>query len=142
MFQRSRFFATSIFVLMIALASCGQPAVTTAPQPTVIPESKVVIHMTTTSDWTDFRLVSGGTWSNSKVTSSSPEATSATIEGDLVSLSQPLTRAEAGKEVELTLEVLFRGLDPSSQLVFEIQRGFIGWTRVEISTMWMGNLRC
>jgi hypothetical protein len=66
--------------------------------------------------------------------SSSPEATTATIEGNLISLSQPLARAQAGKEVGMTLDVFFDDMIPYDQVVFEIQRGFIGSTQVEIST--------
>lgn len=126
--------------LTIALAACGRPVATPTStpiptlSPTLIPTGAAVIHVTTTSDWTNFRLMSGGMWSNSTLVSSSSEATNATIEGNLISLSQPLARAEAGNSVELTLEVLFGGLDPSSQVAFEIQRGYIGWTQVEIST--------
>lgn len=126
--------------LTIALAACGRSVATSTstpiptPSPTLIPAGTAVIHVKTTSDWTKFRLVSGGVWSNSTLLSSSPEATSANIEGNLIRLEQPLARAEAGKEVELILEVFFSGLDPSSQVVFYIERGHIGWTRVEIST--------
>ncbi len=154
----SKLIATAIYVLMVALASCSSPSgpsvapsqtsatvATTIPRPTAVPGisasaigatpliDKVLIHITTTSDWTNLRLVSGGTWVNPTTVSSSPEATAATIEGNLISLSQPLARAQAGQEVEITLNVFFSDLIPHDQVVFDIQRGFIGSTQVEIS---------
>jgi hypothetical protein len=115
----------------------SQPVATTAAQATPTSRNalstKVLIRVTTTSDWTHVRLVSGATWANPTSMSSSPEATAATIEGDLISLSQTLAQAQAGQEVRISSDILFNDLDPSGQLVFDIERGFIGSTQVEIS---------
>jgi hypothetical protein len=95
---------------------------------------EVLIHITTTSDWTKLRLVSGGSWVDPTNVSSSPEATAATISGNLISLSQPLARAQAGQGSEMAFNISFADLVPDTQAVLEIQRGFIGSTHVEIFT--------
>ncbi|MBE3142941.1 MAG: glycoside hydrolase family 99-like domain-containing protein [Planctomycetes bacterium] len=84
------------------------------------------------------RLVSGGTWVNPTNVSSSPEATAAIIDGNLISMSQTLARAQAGQKVEMTLDVFFSDLIPNDKVVFDIQRGFIGSTQVEISAYTSG----
>ena len=136
----SKVIMTSACLLMVALAWGSSPSgltIASSHASTVIDASsspsKVLIHITTTSDWTHLRLVSGGTWANPTQVSSSPEASTATIEGNLVSLSQPLARAQAGQKVEMTFDVVFSDLIPNNQVVFEIQRGFIGYTQVELS---------
>ncbi len=156
----TRFIVTPALVLMVALVSCGFPSISTVGswptntgavntpvayvvlQATATPIStlpatgavppKGKVHITTTSDWTNLRLVSGGTWVNPANMSSSSEATVASIKENLIILSQPMARAQAGKEVEITLDVLFSGLNPSGQVVLDIERGFIGSTRVEV----------
>jgi hypothetical protein len=161
----AKFIAAATCILIVALASCSSPTgpsvtpsqtsasvATTIPRPTALSvtsaplidatpsKGKVLIHITTTSDWTNLRLVSGGTWVNPTIVSSSPGATAATIDGNLINLSQPLTRAEANQKVEMTLDVFFNDLIPTDQVVFEIQRGFIGSTQVEISAYTGGQL--
>jgi hypothetical protein len=97
------------------------------------PSTRVQINMVTTSDWTAFRLVEGGTWLDLTVDSASEEVLHAGFDGDQLSLIQPIERAEAGGSVELIANVYFTDLDPATSLVFEIERGHIGSTEVELS---------
>jgi hypothetical protein len=90
------------------------------------------IRFVTTSDWTDFVLVDGATWLRPSLVSASEEATHALFEGDLLSLSQPLARAEAGGEVEMVVDLLFADCESGGTIVFEIERGHLGSTRVEL----------
>ncbi|MBN1977923.1 MAG: hypothetical protein JW918_11015 [Anaerolineae bacterium] len=91
------------------------------------------IRFVTTSDWTNFVLVGGATWLRPSLVSASEEATRAWFEGDRLSLSQPLARAEAGGQVEMVVDVLFANCESGGTLVFEIERGHLGSTRVELS---------
>jgi hypothetical protein len=66
---------------------------------------------------------------------SADEATqSAGLEGDSLILGQSLRRAEARRSVEMVAEALLTGLDPARPLLFEVERGHIGSTQVEISS--------
>jgi hypothetical protein len=90
------------------------------------------IRFATTSDWTDFVLVDGATWLRPSLVSASEEATHAWVEGDRLSLSQPLARAEAGGEAEMVVDILFADCESGGTIVFEIERGHLGSTRVEL----------
>ncbi len=76
----------------------------------------------------------GGSWGGVTVGSASEEAVSAGFDGSLLSLSQPIERAQTGKSVELVAEASISPLDPNRTLAFEIDRGYIGSTQVELST--------
>lgn len=93
--------------------------------------SQVTIRMTTTSDWTYFKLESGGRWMQPEVLSASPEATFAGAEGGRLSLNQPLQRAELGKKVVMEARVLISP-EGDTPLVFDIGRGGLGYTQVEL----------
>ncbi len=133
--SKMSFTATCVFV--IALTGCGlplNPAASPSASPTAAPPQpsagpadtaaptvsnvRVLIHVTTTSDWTTLHLVSGATWVNPTNVSSSPEATAATVQGDLVNLTQPLARAQAGQQVEISFDVFFAELRPADQVTF------------------------
>ncbi|MBE9478543.1 MAG: hypothetical protein IMY80_01145 [Chloroflexi bacterium] len=91
------------------------------------------IKIATNSDWTTFRMVDGGFWLRPDFTSIHEGATTARIEGDnRLVLIQPLERALEGGSVDITVDILFAGLDQGRALVFEIERGGIGSTTVEI----------
>jgi hypothetical protein len=62
----------------------------------------------------------------------SEEATNGGFNHGQFILEQEVPRAEAGLEVELTMNLLFIHLDPDGNQVFEIARGHIGMTEVEI----------
>jgi len=68
------------------------------------------------------------------VISASAHALSAGFDGDTISLSQSLARAQAGESVELVVEVQLAGLESQGKIVFEIERGHIGSTQVEIQS--------
>jgi hypothetical protein len=68
------------------------------------------------------------------VISASEQAQSAGLEGESILLSQSLVRAQGAKSVELVAEANLTNLESASSLVFEIDRGHIGSTQVEISS--------
>jgi hypothetical protein len=105
----------------------------TQPQITS-PSYRLRIRINTTSDWSTISLTAGGFWYDVRVTSASDQATSAGLEGESIILSQSLGRAQGGKSVELVVEALLTDLEPANPLRFEIDRGHIGSTQVEISS--------
>jgi glycoprotein endo-alpha-1,2-mannosidase len=94
--------------------------------------TRVRIRMMTTSDWTTLGLIEGATWLRPGLVSASGEALDARMEGDRLFLTQPLDRAEAGGVVDVTVDLLFSGLEAGGTLVFEIERGHLGFTQVEL----------
>ena len=110
------------------------PTATMSPPQSTAPSYRAQIKISTTSDWTEFRLVAGGIWYDLTVASASEQALSAGLDGDHFSLSQSIDRAEAGESIELVADAFFTELDPEGMLEFEIERGHIGSTQVEISS--------
>jgi hypothetical protein len=94
---------------------------------------KVTIRMVTTSDWTFFGLEGGGTWLRPRVISASTEALYVGSDGTRFSLTQSLERAEDGKSVEMVVDTLLSGMEVETPLIFEIGRGGIGTTSVEMT---------
>ncbi len=91
------------------------------------------IKITTTSDWTTLNTVSGGAWIRPARVSASDSATTAGMEqGDHFVLMQSLADANAGKQVEMTWDVLMTNLIPGQDLTLQIERGNIGKTQVTI----------
>lgn len=111
------------------------PRTVETPTPTLdwsqVPSHQARVIITTSSDWTTIRLREG-VWHSISVISVGDHAELGEINQDRIELGQPLSRAEAGKEVELILEVYFAELEPRGTLVFEIERGHIGSSQVEI----------
>jgi hypothetical protein len=96
------------------------------------PDSKLVrIRLMTTSDWTDFRLISGASWLRPDPVFTSEGATDAGMIDGYFVLNQPIAQAEGGEMVEMILDILFTGWESWGTLVFEIERGNIGSTQVE-----------
>ena len=91
------------------------------------------VRLVTTSDWTNFNLVSGATWLRPNPISESEEATNAGLHGDRFALDQPIARAEAGGMVEMIVDILFTNWESGGTVVFEIERGHLGSTQVELS---------
>jgi glycoprotein endo-alpha-1,2-mannosidase len=91
------------------------------------------IRLVTTSDWTTFGLVDGATWQRPSLVSASGEATYAWFEGDDLALIQPVARAETGESVEMVVDILLADCESDGTLVFEIERGHIGSTQVELA---------
>ena len=91
------------------------------------------ITITTTSDWTTLNVVSGGTWMRPDQVSASDSATNASMEaGDRFVLMQSLDDASAGKQVEMTWDILLSDLVTGNDLILQIDRGNIGVTQVTI----------
>lgn len=91
------------------------------------------IRVTTTSDWTTLNVVDGGAWIRPEQISASDTATTAGMEaGDRLLLTQSLADANAGKEVEMTWDVLLTNLVPGQNFILQIDRGNIGKTQVTI----------
>jgi len=89
------------------------------------------LKITTSSDWTGIRLIQG-LWHSISIISASDQAQVGELSENLIQLTQSIDRAEAGKQVELIVEVSFADLEPGDTLVFEIDRGNYGSTQVEI----------
>ena len=108
----------------------------TAPPPTAAGNDgsshRALIRASTTSDWTIIRLVSGGKWLDPTVISAGGQELDAGLMENGLNLGQTLAEAESGERVELTVEVSLGDLQADEILRFEIERGHIGETRVEI----------
>jgi hypothetical protein len=75
----------------------------------------------------------GGAWIQPEQVLVSPSATTAGLEaGDRFVLKQSLEDATAGKEIEMTWDVLLTDLDYGQDLILQIDRGHIGKTEVVI----------
>jgi len=91
------------------------------------------IKISTTSDWTTLNSVSGGAWIRPERVSASDSATTAGMEaGDRFVLTQSLADANAGKEVEMTWDVMLTNLVADQDLILQIDRGNIGKSQVTI----------
>jgi hypothetical protein len=99
----------------------------------------VRIRIVTTSDWTIFRIVRGVALETVQILSSSSEASTASFDQDYFQLIQPISRAEEGKSVELVVDLSFSGGSLGQDLEFEIDRGHIGGTTVEMFSYACGN---
>jgi hypothetical protein len=91
------------------------------------------VRLVMTSDWATFDLVSGATWLRPDPISASAEATTAGMYDGRFVLDQPIARAEAGEMVEMIVDILFTGWESGGTVVFEIERGHLGSTQVELS---------
>ena len=99
------------------------------------PETHLVrFRLVTSSDWTTFGLVDGATWLRPSVVSASAAATYAGPDGARFQLTQSLERANAGKTVEMIVDILVTGTENGKPLVFEIERGHLGSTTLELSS--------
>ena len=96
------------------------------------PTYQVQFRIRTTSDWTELLLLEGGTLTRPDMDFISEEAIVGGFEHGSFILEQEVPRAEAGLEVELTMNLLFINLDPDGNQIFEIARGHLGMTEVEI----------
>lgn len=93
--------------------------------------SPLRVRITTTADWTNFVLVSGGTWLQPEVVSLSDDAY-AEMSGPVISLNQPIEQAEAGRQVEVVFDLSMTGWVNGETLSFAIERGHLGVTSVEL----------
>ena len=90
------------------------------------------VRLVTSSDWTNFDLISGASWQRPSLVLISEEATTAGMYDGRFALTQPIARAEAGGTVELIVDILFAGWESGGTLVFEIERGHLGWTEAKL----------
>jgi len=132
---------TPTLTAMPADTPVPSPTATTSSPQITAPSYRTQIKISTTSDWTTFRLVAGGNWHDLTVTSASEGALSGGFDSDHFFLSQAIDRADAGETIELVADAFFTELDPMGPLVFEIERGHIGSTQVEILSYQDGNPR-
>jgi len=95
---------------------------------------RIRFRVVTSSDWTTFGLVGGATWLRPSVVSASAEASYAGPDGARFLLTQSLARANTGKTVEMIVDILLTGTEKGKPLVFEIERGHLGSTKVELSS--------
>jgi hypothetical protein len=93
---------------------------------------RIQVQLETTSDWTLVRTVGGGDWRRPTLLSSSPSATIAGFEFDMLRLSQDVADAERGASVDLAVDLEFVGLDPAATMTFDIGRGSIGATTFSV----------
>jgi glycoprotein endo-alpha-1,2-mannosidase len=96
------------------------------------PGATVQINLSTTSDWTFLRLSSGAKAMRMSLSSVSDGATSAGPEADRIGLTQSLDDAESGAQVDLTMDMYLGDIDPDGEVAFEIGRGHLGSTTVQI----------
>ena len=93
--------------------------------------NKIRIFIITSSDWTNVTLLNGGQFKEVKILSSSSQATEASFDGATFTLTQPADRAETNT-VEMLVEVVLTNTTPGVPLVFEVGRGCLGETSIEL----------
>ena len=112
---------------------------TTGPQISEIASARNLrIRITTTSDWTRVKLIAGAILDDYEIISSSTQAGVAHFDQDLFILEQPIDQAEVGQSVEMIADLSITEESLAGDLVFEIDRGHIGMTTVEISNFHCG----
>jgi glycoprotein endo-alpha-1,2-mannosidase len=90
------------------------------------------IRMRTTSDWTDLILTQGAIWYDPRLVSTSGGVTEASMLDGRFALQQPINLAESSHMVEAIFEIQVREVDDENLIVFEIERGGLGTTWVEL----------
>jgi hypothetical protein len=140
----------NLFILLTCLigTSCGPAAqagteqglettlpVTDTPGIALADSMRLRVRLATTSDWTDLFLVSGVSWQSHELVSAAVDGVTAEAEAGHLLLSQPFLQAEAGVQAEMTVEVLISDPQAGVPVVFRIERGDIGATRVEFSRL-------
>jgi hypothetical protein len=90
------------------------------------------VRILTSSDWTTVGLTQGATWLRPALVSASEAATTVGLEEDLFRLIQSIGRAQAGGMVDMVVDVLLSEVEAGETLVFEIERGHLGSTKVEL----------
>lgn len=123
--------ATETAILSSSATPLPPQSPTSTPDWSDSPSYRTQIKITTSSDWTNVRLVQG-VWHSHSLVSASDQAIVGEMNGDFIQLGQSINRAKGGKEVELIVDVSFTNLEPGGELIFEIDRGNFGSTQVEI----------
>ena len=102
---------------------------------TSITSYPVRFEISTTSDFTHLQLVSGGRWGISDVISVSEEVEVLQFVDNRITLIQPIDIALEGNEVRAVVDMLLVDLSTDESIVFEIDRGHLGFTRVVVSIL-------
>jgi len=102
----------------------------TAPVPTGA--YKVRIQITTSSDWTNISLKSGGTLVNPELVSASPEAINMGANGNQFTIGETADRVSAGKSVEMVVDDYISGMQSGMPLQIDIEKGANGYATVKI----------
>ncbi len=89
------------------------------------------IWITTSSDWTTLRLDRGADWSPTVVWASA-EASRAAYEDGLLRLMMPIEKAGGAQAVGMWVNVDLSGLEPDGTIVFDVDKGALGTTKVEV----------
>ncbi|MEA3325769.1 MAG: hypothetical protein U9R53_00400 [Chloroflexota bacterium] len=90
------------------------------------------VRMQTTSDWTDLNLIEGAIWHDTNVISTSGDEAEAGMLDGYFNLQQPIGQAESGNITEVIFEIKVRDVENENSVVFEIERGGLGATWVEL----------
>jgi hypothetical protein len=93
---------------------------------------RIRIRLITTSDWTTFNLVTGGSWLRPDVISVSESATASGMHDGMFVLNQPIEQAERGNMVEMVVDIQITDWQEGEVLLFEIERGHLGYTQAEL----------
>jgi glycoprotein endo-alpha-1,2-mannosidase len=143
-------------LLLLLLAGCTVPPAATPAQtfsvnlpvwPTAEPSNTPTptweyrFTIMTTSDWTRVKLVGGMTVAEHAILSASQDTLTAGFDPDGFYLSQAVTNAKAGRSVELIVDISTAGGITPSDLVVDIDRGYLGSTTVVIQRHACGELR-
>ncbi len=90
------------------------------------------IRLSTTSDWTDLRLLSGARWMRPDLVSLSQGATSH-LDGSGIHLHQPIEAALQDVRVEVIVDFQVIDLESDGVLRMRLERGDLGSTEVELT---------
>ena len=90
------------------------------------------IRFTSTSDWSQLDLVSGGRWIDLEILSTSDGAIVELTDEGTVYLNQACSREDECRQIEAILNVAFVDIEQAGQLSFQINRGAWGWSELGI----------
>jgi serine/threonine-protein kinase len=131
--------ATSPPTEAMAQIASPVPARPTAPPATKEPSPALLagpyttrLRLTTKSDWTSLRLVSGGNWADPQIVQLSEEGEISLETDGTILLRQPCALERDCKEIEAILDLALVDVVPGGQLVIGIDRGHWGWTEWEL----------
>jgi tetratricopeptide (TPR) repeat protein/predicted Ser/Thr protein kinase len=96
------------------------------------------IRFTSTSDWADVTLFTGGDIVNTRTVETGGEPSKAEMRDRKIELDQPIKPAEAGHSVYIVQDVTIGGLTEDQEITFTVQKGCIGVTTVEVFNLVTG----
>jgi predicted amidohydrolase YtcJ len=137
-------FGVTLFLILTSCAIQSDKTTQYAPEttpvtpdlsPSDISDYPIRVRILTSSDWTTLHLLSGAKWGDQFEVSASNGAEIGEFDGENLRLTQPMGQAEEGKLVEMIADISLVKTDMATSLdvvEFEIGRGHIGWTHVQI----------